>query len=198
MPTFDKRIVLALVVGVAIAMLTGGLARTDRDVAQPVEKTARASKGPAPRQVPALRQASRESDDVAIDLEILERARGPRMVRDLFAIEAPASPKPAVIVPGLPPKPPPPLPMAAPIMIPPAADPPPAPVRTAPPLPYRYVGRWLEDGIAEKVLLARGEDGFSVAAGDTLDASYRVVEIKESEIVLLYVPMQIKQSLATP
>ena len=64
----------------------------------------------------------------------------------------------------------------------------------APPLPFRYIGRLVQDGRVE-ILLLRGAQHFSVAAGDTLGAQYRVDQVNEAEIVFTYLPLNIQQSL---
>ena len=67
---------------------------------------------------------------------------------------------------------------------------PPAP----PPLPFRYIGRVVQDGRVE-VLLLRGAQHFSAAAGESLGSQYRVEKIGESEILLLYLPLNVQQVL---
>jgi hypothetical protein len=69
-------------------------------------------------------------------------------------------------------------------------SPPPAP----PPLPFRYIGRVVQDGRVE-VLLLRGAQHFSVAAGGALGSQYRVEKIGESEILILYLPLNVQQVL---
>lgn len=64
----------------------------------------------------------------------------------------------------------------------------------APPLPFRYIGRIVQDGRVE-VLLLRGAQHFSVVAGDTLGVQYRVDQVSEAEIVFTYLPLNIQQSL---
>jgi hypothetical protein len=70
----------------------------------------------------------------------------------------------------------------------------PLPTPPAPPLPFRYIGRVVQDGRVE-VLLLRGAQHFSVAAGDTLGAQYRVERVSEAEVVFTYLPLNIQQSL---
>ena len=67
---------------------------------------------------------------------------------------------------------------------------PPAP----PPLPFRYIGRVVQDGRVE-VLLLRGAQHFSVAAGEALGSQYRVEKIGDSEILFLYLPLNVQQVL---
>jgi len=67
---------------------------------------------------------------------------------------------------------------------------PPAP----PPLPFRYIGRVVQDGRVE-VLLLRGAQHFSAAAGEALGSQYRVDKISDSEILILYLPLNVQQAL---
>jgi hypothetical protein len=82
---------------------------------------------------------------------------------------------------------------------PPAPPPPPprieAPVRpTAPPLPYKVLGKKLEDG-QWQVFLTDGSMVHVVRAQDVLDGRYRVVEIRPPTMTLLYTPLNERQAL---
>jgi hypothetical protein len=77
-----------------------------------------------------------------------------------------------------------------------------APARpSAPPLPFRYVGKLIEDGRLQ-VFLARGEDSYSVSQGprqgQKLDDEYRVDQVTETKIVFTYLPLKTKQTLDIP
>ena len=63
----------------------------------------------------------------------------------------------------------------------------------APPLPFRYLGKMLEDGKLN-VFLARGDESLSVRAGQKI-GEYRIDKVTESEIVFTYLPLKTKQSL---
>ncbi len=63
----------------------------------------------------------------------------------------------------------------------------------APPLPFRYLGKMLEDGKLS-VFLANGEDSLSVSPGQRI-GEYRVDKVTESEVVFTYLPLKTKQSL---
>ena len=63
----------------------------------------------------------------------------------------------------------------------------------APPLPFRYLGRMIEDGKLN-VFLARGEESLSVRAGSRI-GEYRVDSVTDSEVVFTYLPLKTKQSL---
>jgi hypothetical protein len=72
--------------------------------------------------------------------------------------------------------------------------PPPAPPR-APPLPFAYLGKAVEDGKVT-VFLSRGENTYVVRAGETLDGTYRVERLDERVLVLIYLPLGQRQELA--
>lgn len=63
----------------------------------------------------------------------------------------------------------------------------------APPLPFRYLGKMLEDGKLH-VFLARGDESLSVRAGQKI-GEYRVDKVSDAEIVFTYLPLKTKQSL---
>jgi len=65
---------------------------------------------------------------------------------------------------------------------------------TAPPLPFRYAGRLTQDGKTE-VFVVRGDEIISVAAGQNIDAQYRVDALSASRIAFTYLPLKTRQSL---
>ncbi len=69
-----------------------------------------------------------------------------------------------------------------------------AALASAPPLPFRYVGRLVQNGRAE-VLLMRGALLHSIAEGDEIDGEYRVERITAASIRFLYLPARVAQSL---
>jgi hypothetical protein len=71
--------------------------------------------------------------------------------------------------------------------------PPPAPM--APPVPYRFVGRMLQDGQLS-VFLANGDSVITAKQGDTIDGVYRVESVGEHEIALMYLPLKQRQTIA--
>lgn len=64
----------------------------------------------------------------------------------------------------------------------------------APPLPFTYLGKVIEDGKLS-VFLARGGENLSVSPGDTIGGEYRVDAVTESEIRFTYLPLKTQQSL---
>ena len=83
------------------------------------------------------------------------------------------------------PPPPPPPP-------PPAPLPPPTP--TAPPLPFTYLGKKLEDGSWE-VYLARKDQTFVVKTNTVIEGNYRIDAIKPPTLSLTYLPLNQIQTL---
>jgi hypothetical protein len=80
-------------------------------------------------------------------------------------------------------------------------QPPPPPVSaraperpTAPPLPFSFFGRLVDDGTTV-VFLNRQDDIYAVKAGDTIDGAYRIEEINGSAVVLTYLPLKQRQTL---
>jgi len=67
--------------------------------------------------------------------------------------------------------------------------------KTAPPLPFTYVGWLSQDGKTE-VYIVRGEELISIAAGEKIDPNYRVDSITDSSIRFTYLPMNTHQVLA--
>lgn len=77
----------------------------------------------------------------------------------------------------------------------PPPSPPPAPL--APPLPFRYLGRYV-DGERAAVYLARGDEPVLAVQGETLPGGYRVEEVAPEAVTLLYLPLGTRQRLPVP
>ena len=134
-----------------------------------------ADKPVAPQPAPAADTPAKLPD---LDLDKLNRAREGKKVTDLFA--------PKTVVP------PPPPAAAVTVAQAPAAPPPPP---SAPPLPFRYFGKWVEKG-RTVVFLWNNSEGFSAAAGDTVDGHYRIESVTDSSIDFVYLPLGSKQTLS--
>ena len=66
---------------------------------------------------------------------------------------------------------------------------------TAPPLPFKYMGRLVEPG-REIVFLTGSQDrNYAVSAGDTITGTYRVESISEKQMTLTYLPLDQQQTL---
>ncbi len=75
---------------------------------------------------------------------------------------------------------------------PPKAVPPPPP--SAPPLPFTYMGKLIEDG-QMTVFLTKQDRNYVVKVGDTIDGTYKVEEVRARMMTLTYLPLKIKQTL---
>lgn len=72
--------------------------------------------------------------------------------------------------------------------------PPPPPPPVAPPLPFRYIGKSLQDGVWE-IYLARNDRTYLVRDGTTIDGAYRVDAIRPPTLTLTYLPLDQVQQL---
>lgn len=77
--------------------------------------------------------------------------------------------------------------------LPPQPEPPP-PSPSAPPLPFRLLGK-LDDAKTVKAFLQKGEQVYTVSVGDVIDGTYRVDSIKTGQMILIYLPLSIPQTL---
>jgi len=67
----------------------------------------------------------------------------------------------------------------------------------APPLPFKYFGKLIENGKLE-VFVMRGDDVLSIAAGQKIDNDYRVDRITDSAIRFTYLPLKTPQTMDLP
>ena len=72
-----------------------------------------------------------------------------------------------------------------------------SPSRAAPSLPFRYIGRVVQNGKLE-VLLMRGERLYSLAAGDKAGEDYVLERIGDASLSFTHVPSNVRQSLDLP
>lgn len=70
----------------------------------------------------------------------------------------------------------------------------PPPEPSAPPLPYSYLGKMMEDGKVV-IFLGKQENNYSVRLGETVDGLYRLDEISDQALTLVYLPLEKKQML---
>ncbi len=79
------------------------------------------------------------------------------------------------------------------------APPPPKPadpiVPTAPPLPFKYMGKRDDEG-QWQVFLTRDTTTFVIKKDDVIENQYKVLDITPSSMTLLYLPLNQPQSLA--
>ncbi len=106
--------------------------------------------------------------------------------------------------------PPPPLPPPLPPTLPPPTSPPPRPVEgvvappvkvvvappAAPPLPFTYLGT-VQDGANKVVFLSKGQHLYTVRKGEVFDGQYRLEDEGNGRIELVYLPLNIKQTIVT-
>ena len=89
-----------------------------------------------------------------------------------------------------PPAPPPPATVPRPVV---AEAPPPKPV--APPLPFTFMGRLIDNG-ATTVFVSHNGNSLMLKQGDQAAELYRVEQISQSEVVFVYEPLAERQVLA--
>jgi hypothetical protein len=65
--------------------------------------------------------------------------------------------------------------------------------RQAPALPFRYIGRMIDNGQLA-VFLQKGDESYTAMEGERV-GDYRIDKITESEIRFTYLPMKTKQTL---
>jgi hypothetical protein len=78
----------------------------------------------------------------------------------------------------------------------PPPPPPPPPPPTAPPMPYAYMGSYLGKDGRMIIFLTKGDQVYSVSPGDVLEGKYRVEGIASGQLVLIYLPLNIQQSIS--
>ena len=69
------------------------------------------------------------------------------------------------------------------------------PPPSAPPLPFVFIGRMVENDNVT-LFLSRNGRQYAVKTGETIDGSYKVEKITDDEVVLTYLPMNVQQTLA--
>lgn len=86
---------------------------------------------------------------------------------------------------------------AAPVFKRPAPPPPAEQIAapTAPPLPFTYMGRILDNGV-ETVFLATPQNNYMVHSGDVVNNQYRIDSIDNGQMIFTYLPLTITQTLA--
>lgn len=72
---------------------------------------------------------------------------------------------------------------------PPAPPPEAAPAPVAPPFPYEYMGKLLEDGVLTAFFM-QGNRVLSIKAGDTVDSVYRVDQMTGEQMNLTFLPLK--------
>lgn len=105
-----------------------------------------------------------------------DNAADPAPIRDIFAAKSWAPPPPRIVI--APPPPPP----------PPAAP-------SAPPMPYKFMGK-MDDASSLKAFLNRGDRVYVVSVGEVVDNTYRIESIKAGQMTMTYLPLNVSQTLS--
>jgi hypothetical protein len=116
--------------------------------------------------------ASRTADAGELDLEQLRREADAKEPGNVFTSKS------WYVAPPPPPPPPPPAKVAP----------------TAPPLPFTYLGQYVDAG-KPVFFLVKGDVILTVKVGDIIEGNYRVDGIVGSKLGLTYLPLDIKQTL---
>jgi hypothetical protein len=111
-----------------------------------------------------------------LDLERLKRPKRDGEIQDLFANRS-WNPPPVRVA-------------AAPAVVE-------KPAPSAPPLPFKYLGRMADDD-SQVVFLEKNQATLSAAAGDRLENDYQVESIADSAVHFIYLPLGTKQILNIP
>lgn len=112
----------------------------------------------------------------ALRADLLQRGAQEAAAKDLFAAHSWYRP----------PAPPPPQ----------KSEPSPAPPPAAPPLPFTFLGTFESAGGKPTVYLVEGDQVHAVSEGEVVNGLYRVEALGTDELVLLYLPLAIRHTLA--
>jgi hypothetical protein len=66
----------------------------------------------------------------------------------------------------------------------------------APPMPFAYMGKMLDEESGKLVLyLSKGDVPYVVTVGEVIDGMYRIEAASETELTLIYLPLNTRQKL---
>lgn len=65
---------------------------------------------------------------------------------------------------------------------------------SAPPMPYRYAGKLVRNGLLQ-VFLSKGDTAIPITAGEVIDGVYRIEAIGEDRITIIYLPLGLKENI---
>jgi hypothetical protein len=167
-----------LIVGLGVTLAAVRWADSLPEVADP-NTGAKAESRPHVR---AAREQQAAAQSTALDLQKLQRGPQSEPESDPFGTRDFRPP-------------PPPKPKEASITAAAGVLPPPPPPPQAPPLPFIYMGR-LDEEQNTTVFLTAGDRNLVVKPGDLIDNTYKVEQVTESAVVLTYLPMNQRQTLA--
>jgi hypothetical protein len=66
----------------------------------------------------------------------------------------------------------------------------------APPFPYQFLGRLETEGKPRTVYLTKGDQVYSVAQGEVIEGTYRVLNVTAESMEVTYLPLNMKQQIA--
>jgi hypothetical protein len=78
---------------------------------------------------------------------------------------------------------------------PPAPPPAPPPKPVAPPLPFKYMGMFEDQGKVS-VYLVNGNDSYAVSPGEKISENYQLEKIERGMLIINYLPLSTRQTLA--
>ena len=168
-----------LVRGVLVVAVTAslGLFAAGGDAPAP---TAPAPSTPSPAPAAAAPRPQAKADALRHDL--LRREAHQRPEGDAFAAHSWQPP------------PPPPPPLKKQVVAPePAPEPPPP---AAPPLPFTFLGAFETAGAKQVFYLVEGDKVHAVTEGEIVNEIYQVETVTPEEMVLMYLPLKLRQTLA--
>ena len=129
---------------------------------------------------------TRETPLLLVKLPDLPKQAHRHQIRDLFAVASTEAPTAVPRMPLAPPlSPPPSVPTVEPLPLQP----------TAPPVPYRYLGRIQDNNGPWRAFLLKGNEIKIAEVGDMLEDIYRIEKISDDKIDLMYLPMNMQTVL---
>ncbi|MDE3011707.1 MAG: hypothetical protein KGI67_12550 [Pseudomonadota bacterium] len=169
--------------GLLVATLAAVAWVTSGDDPEPGKVAPAGAKAAASRHA---RTDQSESVVGAVEPQRLIRVVGERQVGDPFGATSfqpppPAPPKPAITV-----------------ATPPPLAPVAAPAPSAPPFPWTFMGRMIEDPQSPAVFLSRGDRLTVAHLGETLESSWKVVGMDARGLRVEYLPLKSSHTVAMP
>ena len=128
---------------------------------------------------PVLERRTPEKTE-ALRIDLLQRRAQERTARDVFTAHSWQPPPPPAVQAKIEPPPP----------------PPPPPEPTAPPLPFAFLGTFESAGGKQVYYLVEGDKVHAVSAGETVNDLYSIEAADAEGMVLVYLPLKIRQTLA--
>jgi hypothetical protein len=115
------------------------------------------------------RQSKERLNEIALNIDQLSRQKVALPESDPFVAKLPPSPSPKI-----------------------ATTPPPPPVPMAPPFPYTFMGRMVENDTTT-LFLTKQDQSYSVKLNGVLENNYRVDKIDNDQVIFTYLPLNTQQ-----